>query len=78
MKTAVSLPDSLFRRIDRLAKQQRLSRSAIFRKALEAYVASLNVDVTAQLNAALAEIGDDPENEGWVKATTARALRRKA
>lgn len=77
MKTAVSLPDSLFRRIDRLARQQKLSRSAIFRKALEAYVASLNVDVTAQLNAALADIGDDPENEAWVKASTAHALRRR-
>ena len=77
MKTAVSLPDALFRRVDRLAKQQSLSRSALFRRALEAYVASQKVDVTSQINAALAEIGDDPENLKWIRASTGHAMRRR-
>jgi predicted transcriptional regulator len=76
MKTAVSLPDELFRRVERLAKAQKLSRSAVYRKALEAYVAGLKVDVTARIDAALAEIGDDPEHEAWTRATTAHSLRR--
>ena len=78
MKTAVSLPDDLFRRIERLAKGKKVSRSALFRRALEAYLAAQKVDVTAQINSALAEIGTDDEDAGWVRATTAHALRRKS
>jgi predicted transcriptional regulator len=76
MKTAVSLPDALFRRVERLAKQKHLSRSALFQRALEAYVAAES-DVTEQINAALDEIGSDRENDTWVKAVTAHASRRR-
>lgn len=76
MKTAISLPDSLFRRADRLARKERVSRSALIQRALEAYLASRSEDVTAEINAALDDIGEDAENEAWVRAASTQAVRR--
>lgn len=77
MKTAISLPDPLFRRAERVAKRRSLSRSALYQRAIEAYLASNEGDVTEQINAALAELGDDRETGDWVAATQAQARRRK-
>ena len=38
MKTAVSLPDPLFRRAEKVAARLGLSRSGLYRRALEAYL----------------------------------------
>ena len=38
MKTAISLPDSLFHAADDLAKRTGMSRSELFRKAVTAYI----------------------------------------
>ena len=38
MKTAVSLPDSLFRAANRLARSLGISRSEVFQRALDAYM----------------------------------------
>ncbi|MFB6285527.1 MAG: CopG family ribbon-helix-helix protein [Candidatus Bipolaricaulia bacterium] len=38
MKTAISLPDELFKDADRMAQQLGMSRSELFRTALEAYL----------------------------------------
>ena len=38
MKTAVSIPDSIFRAADSLAKQLGMSRSELFARAVEAYI----------------------------------------
>jgi predicted DNA-binding protein len=38
VKTAISLPDKLFYKADQLAKQQGISRSELYKKALEDYV----------------------------------------
>jgi len=38
MKTAVSLPESLFRAANRLARKLGVSRSEVFQRALDAYV----------------------------------------
>lgn len=38
MKTAISLPDPLFRAADRLAKRMGLSRSELFQRALQAFL----------------------------------------
>jgi predicted transcriptional regulator len=38
VKTAISLPDKLFKRADRFAKARRISRSELVAKALEAYL----------------------------------------
>ncbi len=51
MKTAVSIPEPLFRRAERLAKRMRVPRSRLYADALERYVAEREKDdVTARLN----------------------------
>ena len=51
MKTAVSIPDAVFRTADRFARQRKLSRSALFTQALEDFLAlRRSDDVTKRLN----------------------------
>lgn len=51
MKTAVSIPDPLFEAADRTARRLRLSRSELYARALERYLAhESDDDVTARLN----------------------------
>jgi len=51
MKTAVSIPDDVFERAERLAKQARRSRSEVFSAALREYVARhAPDDVTDAMN----------------------------
>jgi len=51
MKTAVSIPDAVFRMADRFARQRKLSRSALFTQALEDFLAlRRSDDVTERLN----------------------------
>lgn len=38
MKTAISIPDDLFEKVDKLAKETKTSRSRIFCKAVEFYL----------------------------------------
>jgi len=38
MKTAISIPDPLFREAERLTKRLRIPRSQLYAKALEAYL----------------------------------------
>lgn len=42
MKTAISLPDSVFAEAEALAKQLGLSRSELYTKALQAYLRKYN------------------------------------
>jgi metal-responsive CopG/Arc/MetJ family transcriptional regulator len=77
MKTAISLPDPLFRRADRVARLERISRSALIRRALEAYLETRRLDVTAEINAALDDIGPDTENAGWVRAVSTHFATRR-
>lgn len=45
MKTAVSIPDDVFAKADRLAKQLQTSRSDLYSRALAEYIASLDFHV---------------------------------
>jgi hypothetical protein len=47
MKSAISIPDALFLQAERLARRKKLSRSALYAKALESYLASEAEDVLA-------------------------------
>ena len=38
MKTAISIPDPLFKATERLARRLRLSRSEVFQRAVQAFV----------------------------------------
>jgi metal-responsive CopG/Arc/MetJ family transcriptional regulator len=42
MKTAISLPDSVFEEAEALAQEQGLSRSELYKKALQAYLQKHN------------------------------------
>ena len=75
MKTAVSIPDDLFRRADRLAKHTKKSRSQLFQEALRDYVAKhAPEDVTEAMNRVCAELGDTSDD--FVSAAGRRLLRR--
>jgi metal-responsive CopG/Arc/MetJ family transcriptional regulator len=56
MKTAISLPDALFKSGDALAKRLGVSRSALFARALAEFVAKHKAaQITQRLNAVYAE-----------------------
>jgi metal-responsive CopG/Arc/MetJ family transcriptional regulator len=60
MKTAISLPDETFRRVDRAAKRLGLSRSELFARAAESWLDGLEDDgVTEAINRAIAGLPDD-------------------
>ena len=59
MKTAISIPDKVFRKADALAKSMEISRSELYTKALATFVAEHdNAGVTERLN----EIYSDQES----------------
>lgn len=75
MKTAISLPDPLFETAERLAKRMKMSRSALFARAMEEFVNRNDPDdLTAEINLVLA---DEPqERDAFVDAAAAAMLRR--
>lgn len=75
MKTAVSIPDPLFQRTERLAKRLHRSRSAVYADALADYVARHDPDaITAAYNAVVDSVGD--EMKDFRHATLRQAARR--
>jgi predicted transcriptional regulator len=60
MKTAISIPDDLYRQADALADQLGKSRSELYREALADYLARREpAAVTAALNDLADELADD-------------------
>lgn len=58
MKTAISIPDPLFESADDLAEEMGVSRSELYARAVEEYLAKhRSADVTAKLNEVY---GDEP------------------
>jgi predicted transcriptional regulator len=75
MKTAVSIPDDLFRKADELASRMGKSRSQVYREALEQYVAQREPrSVTAALDRLADELGD--VSDEWSAAAARQALER--
>ncbi len=73
MKTAVSVPDTLFNQVDRLAQRTRRSRSEVYSAALREYVARHAPDeVTAALDAVAADV--DPSADPFPAAAARRTL----
>ena len=59
MKTAVSVPDDVFERAERLARRERRSRSDVYSAALREYVARHSPDeVVEALDLVMAEVGE--------------------
>ncbi|WNZ25550.1 hypothetical protein HJG54_23675 [Leptolyngbya sp. NK1-12] len=60
MKTAISLPDSVFEQAEILAQQLGLSRSELYTKALQAYLKKYNRDqILLKLNQVYAKESSD-------------------
>lgn len=75
MKTAVSVPDDIFERAERLARRERRSRSEVYSAAIREYVARHEPDeVTNLLNEVIGEI--DPQLDSFVRAAGSRVLER--
>jgi predicted transcriptional regulator len=73
MKTAVSIPDDVFRRADALAERLGKSRSEVYREALVDYLARTDpATVTAALDALADDLAD--EHRGFVQRAAGNAL----
>jgi predicted transcriptional regulator len=75
MKTAVSIPDEVFEKVERLARRAKRSRSEVFSAALKEYVARHAPDeVTDAINRACDEIGD--QTDEFAAAASRRILEK--
>lgn len=64
MKVAVSIPDSISVRADAMAQRLGTSRSALYARALDAFLEREDPDaITAAMNAVVDAIGDDDDEE---------------
>jgi metal-responsive CopG/Arc/MetJ family transcriptional regulator len=75
MKTAVSIPDDVFEKVERLARRAKKSRSEVFSAALREYVARHSPDeVTESINRVVDRIGD--QTDDFVAAAAQRILEK--
>jgi metal-responsive CopG/Arc/MetJ family transcriptional regulator len=73
MKTAISIPDDVFKQAERAAKRLGLSRSELFTRAVQAFLASrLERNITSSYDAAFGE-----HTESDIEAFRREATRRK-
>lgn len=76
MKTAISLPDTLFESAEALAHRLGVSRSELFANAVAEFIAQHDrARVTERLNAVYADAAQDPPDLG-LAAVQARSLAR--
>jgi len=72
MKTAVSIPDTVFEEADQLAKRMQTSRSALYARALAEFIARHDTErVTDRMNRVLEDVGSV---DGFAAAAALRAL----
>jgi predicted transcriptional regulator len=75
MKTAVSIPDDLFRQAEELAQRLGKSRSQVYREALAEYVLRREPrSVTSILDELAGELG--AERDSWAAEAARRGLER--
>lgn len=75
MKTAISLPDAVFRDAERLAKRLRKSRSELYKEAVAEYVARHEPEaITEALNGLARNL--DTRSDEFTAAAAARVLGR--
>jgi predicted transcriptional regulator len=75
MKATISLPDDLFHQTDRLARRLDLSRSELYRKALEEYLARHQPD---RVTGALDDLADslDTRPDAFLSKAALRVMDR--
>ena len=75
MKTAVSVPNDVFDRVERLAKAAGRSRSEVYSAALREYVARHAPDeVTDAVNRVVEDLGDEATVDAFGQAAARRIL----
>jgi predicted transcriptional regulator len=75
MKTAVSIPDDVFKGAERLARRTKKSRSRLFSDAVKEYVARhASEDVTEAMDRVCEELGNPKDK--FVSSATQRILER--
>ncbi len=75
MKTAVSIPDEVFEKVERLAEREQRSRSELYSTALREYVARHAPDeVTEAMNRVCDQVGDEPDE--FLAVAARRVLER--
>jgi hypothetical protein len=78
MKTAISIPDDVFAQAERVAKRLGLSRSELFTKAVQAFLATrVEGNVTASYDAAFGDGSDteiNAQEESFRREASRRAL----
>lgn len=78
MKTAISIPEPVFRSAEKLAARLGVSRSALYAKAVAALVEKHREDlVTAQLNEVYGPEGEGSELDEQLAALQYRSLARE-
>ena len=78
MKTAISIPDPLFKATERLAKRLRLSRSELFQRAVQAFVQDHDdAAVTAALDEVYGSNREDSRLDPVLARLQASSLRGK-
>ena len=76
MKTAISIPDDVFRRAERFAKKMRLSRSQLYTKAIEAMLkAADQADVRASYDRAFGPEASSDDTDALRREAATRQLR---
>ena len=76
MKTAISVRDNLFERIEYYAKKHKLSRSQVFTEAVEEYLSKRDEQILIdQINAVCAEV--DTSLDPFWKQAQARILEKE-
>ncbi|MDX2307033.1 MAG: CopG family transcriptional regulator [Hyphomicrobium sp.] len=71
MKTAVSIPDDLFKRAEAEAKRRGVSRSKLYQEALEMHLAQKrSAELKRRINKSIEKYGDPSEGmEPWLDAS---------
>lgn len=69
MKTAISVPDPTFERVEKHARRLGISRSEFFARAAARWADELDgPDITAAINAALEAAGPDEDGDFFLEA----------
>ena len=75
MKTAISIPDTLFDAAERLAKRLGVSRSELFQRAVRQYLREhRDKDVTRLLNSVYAPSGEKAEVDALLRDLQAASI----
>lgn len=78
MKTAISIPEPVFRSAEKLATRLGVSRSELYSKAVAALVEKHREDlVTAQLNEVYGPVGEGSELDEQLAALQYRSVARE-